>query len=376
MDQVLTKDSINWESEETHWLGGERLPTAPNLKAHLWLRSSGTSGKQKWVALSKQALLVSAKSVNQWIVSNEQDIWWLGLPTYHVGGLAVLARAYLSKAKVVHSSNIKWNTTDFIKDLETYKITLLSLVPTQVYDLVAEKLSAPKSVRTVFVGGGALAQDLYEQARKLGWPLLCTFGMTETCSMIACHKLSQSMKTSEFFILPHVEVKSLEETLWIKSPALLTGQMEKQSSTADADFRYIDPKKDGWLPTEDLIELKDRLLILKGRQTNSVKILGELVQIEEVENNFRNFIMQLNPTLLEKCQFVVGPVADARQENILTLFIESHSCSWTSWKQSLSAYNQTQQGPWRIGPIAWVQQLPRNAMGKVLRQELKQQFYS
>ena len=365
--------TINWLNDETYWLGGEKLESAPNLLGHLWLRSSGTSGKQKWVALSKKALLASAKTVNEWIHSSEKDVWWLGLPTYHVGGLSILARAYLSKAKVVHAGQSKWNATQFIQDIESNKVTLLSLVPTQVYDLIVEKIKAPKTVRVVLVGGGALSQDLYDQAKQLGWPLLCTFGMTETCSMIACHKANQIMKTSEFFILPHANAKSSDGVLWIQGESLLTGQMEKQS---DSQWHWVDPKKEGWLPTEDLIELKDRLLILKGRQTNSVKILGVLVQIEEVENSFRDFLMQVNPLLLSKVQFVVSPVPDARQENGLAVFIEGSQFSWKSWMQSISAFNKTQQGPWRIERLAYVQQLPRNAMGKVLRQELKQQFYA
>ncbi len=364
--------NIDWKSEEIYWLGGDSLSNAPSLPSHLWLRSSGTSGKQKWVALSKQAILASAKSVNEWINSKDQDVWWLGLPTYHVGGLSILARAYLSKAKVVHSSVEKWSTKYFIQDLETHKVTLLSLVPTQVYDLVSANTKAPSSVRAVFVGGGALSQDLYDQAKQLGWPLLCTFGMTETCSMIACHKPNQPMKTSEFLILPHAEVKTCGGTAWIQSLSLLTGQMERSEN---GPWQWLDPKKEGWLPTEDLIELKDRLLILKGRQTNSVKILGELVQIEEVENSFREFLMQINPLLLSKVQFVVSPIPDMRQENGLAVFIEGAEFSWKSWMHSISAYNKMRQGPWRIERIACVQQLPRNAMGKVQRQQLKEQFY-
>ena len=364
---------IDWQNAETYWLGGNPVEEAPDLPAHVWLRSSGTSGKQKWVALSKEALLTSAKAVNDWIQSNDQDIWWIGIPTYHVGGLAILARAHLSKASVVYSSSEKWNPVQFTQDLEQHKITLLSLVPTQVYDLVVQKITAPQSVRVVFVGGGALAQDLYDQARELGWTLLCTFGMTETSSMIACHKPQTLMKTSEFSLLPHVAIKVVNQNMWVKSSALLTGQLEKSDQ---GPFLWVDPKKDGWLPTEDLIELKDGLLCTRGRQTNSVKILGELVQIEEVENNFRNFVMQINPDLLQHHQFILSSVPDARQENALALFIEGRHFSWKAWMHSLSAYNQTQQGPWRIDRMAWVEKLPRNDMGKVQRQQLKQQFYS
>lgn len=364
MDKAL---KIDFQNDETYWLNGDPIEDAPYLPGHIWLKSSGTSGKQKWVALSKKAILASAQSVNTWIHSTQEDVWWLGLPTYHVGGLAILARASLSGAKITQASSAKWDPEALIKDIEQHKVTLLSLVPTQIYDLVQKKRTAPKSVRVVFVGGGALAQDLYEQAKQLGWPLLCTFGMTETSSMIACHRPENEMKTSEFFILPHAEVKAVDQVMWVKAPSLLTGQLER---SGEGPWQYTDPKKDGWLPTEDLIELKDDRVILKGRQSNSVKVLGELVQIEEVENNFRNFVMQINPALLDKYQITLSSVPDARQENALALFIEGKTFSWKLWMQSLSQFNQTQQGPWRIDRMAWVKQLPRNAMGKVQRQQL------
>lgn len=374
--------NINWNSQETEWLMASDKKThevfltakakAPSLLAHIWLQSSGTSGKQKWVALSKQAILTSAQSVNTWIQSNAQDVWWLGIPSYHVGGLSILARAFLSHSKVVNSSSEKWSIKSFITDIEKHKVSLISLVPTQVFDLVEQKIKAPSSVRAVFVGGGALAQDLYEKAQSLSWPILCTFGMTETCSQIACHPLNKMMKTSDFLVLPHAEVKKMNGLLAIRSSSLLTGQLERSSG----DWQWVDPKKDGWLLTEDLVELNRDLLCVKGRQTNSVKVLGELVQVEEVELSFRNFVLDKNPSLLEQSDFIVSSVPDARQENALALFVESKNFSWNKWLKSLSEFNQLQKGPWRIDRIAWITQLPRNEMGKIQRQQFKKQFYA
>lgn len=374
--------SIQWDSEETYWLIAEDKATsevflsakhaAPELPGHIWLQSSGTSGKQKWVALSKKAILASAEAVNQWISSTNKDIWWLGISSYRVGGLAILARAFLSESNVVYSTSDKWSVFSLLKDIDNHKITLISLVPTQIYDLISLKISPPASVRVVFVGGGFLAQDLYDQALALGWPLLCTFAMTEASSQIACHSLTSPMKTSEFLILPHMEVKNSSEGMLVRSSALLSGQLER---TKEKAWKWVDPKKDGWLHTEDLIELDEGLLRLKGRQTNSVKILGELVQIEEVEVNFRNFVLQKNPALLEKSDFIISPTPDARQENALALFVEGEKFYWQSWMQSISDYNQKQKGPWRIDRIAWIGELPRNEMGKVQRQEFKAQFY-
>src|SRR5688572_32857682 len=93
------------------------------LKAHVWLATSGTSGALKLTALSKKALLASAASVNRYLQSDSRDVWCCVLPTFHVGGLGIYARALLSGARVVSET---WDPARFAANRE---ITLASLVP-------------------------------------------------------------------------------------------------------------------------------------------------------------------------------------------------------------------------------------------------------
>ena len=88
--------NLNWNSEKSelllplHWENKLTLSDLPNLSGHVWLSTSGSSMAPKLVALSKQALLNSAKSVNQWLQVTAQDVWVNVLPCYHVGGLSVV----------------------------------------------------------------------------------------------------------------------------------------------------------------------------------------------------------------------------------------------------------------------------------------------
>ena len=72
----------------------------PALSGHLLFASSGSSGDRKWVALSKEAILASAKMVNEHLSAVPSDHWLLALPDFHVGGMGVLARAYASACPV------------------------------------------------------------------------------------------------------------------------------------------------------------------------------------------------------------------------------------------------------------------------------------
>lgn len=150
---------IDWCSEETAILINPRLPAEEAkemrellsqvaLKGHLWLATSGTK-ELKWVALSKEAILTSAEAVNRALGSDKNDIWLNPLPSFHVGGLGITARAYLSHATVITELG-KWDPLGFYQKLPS--ATLTSLVPAQLYDLIHLKLPAPPLLRAVIVG--------------------------------------------------------------------------------------------------------------------------------------------------------------------------------------------------------------------------------
>lgn len=273
------------------------LNRIPNFQYHIFLCTSGSSekflDKFKWVALSKDAILYSAKHVNDLLDSHSSDVWLNVLPSFHIGGLSIYARAYLSHSKVVDflSQIGSWNVHQFLNLVRDHKATLTSMVPTQVYDLVCNRLESPKSLRAVFVGGAAIAPDLYEKAVDLGWKLLPTYGMTESSSQIATgsfelmgHSFKRNLK-----VLPHMEIKvDHEDVVWIKSPALFSGYAVEREGVS----YFIDPKIDGWFCTEDVAELNQNNLILKGRRGHVVKVCGEKVNLAHIEELLYKFCIE------------------------------------------------------------------------------------
>ena len=147
---------IDWESGESYLLANPAYSACAKSNyakiiekgtawpGHIWLATSGST-VLKWVGLSKQAILASAHAVNMHLQSDGSDKWALALPDFHVGGLGILARSYLSKAavdnfKLDHQG--KWEAQAFYDYLERKGSTLTSLVPSQLYDLVQLKKQA------------------------------------------------------------------------------------------------------------------------------------------------------------------------------------------------------------------------------------------
>ncbi|HEU4888396.1 MAG TPA: AMP-binding protein, partial [Thermoanaerobaculia bacterium] len=237
-------DVIDWTSGASHVLLNPRMPAdeqarlrsfVTDLPGHLWLATSGTTGALKLAALSKEAMLASAAAVNRHLEASASDVWGSVLPSFHVGGLGIFARAFLSGGRVVRRS---WDAQTFAADRE---MTLASLVPAQVSDLVRLRLPSPANLRAVVVGGGALLDAHYCDARALGWPLLSSYGMTETCSQVA----TATLASPELMLLDHLEARTEPDgCLAFRGASLFTGYGTERG--------LIDPKVDGWLLTEDL----------------------------------------------------------------------------------------------------------------------------
>jgi O-succinylbenzoic acid--CoA ligase len=256
----------------------ERLPSRGEF---LWLATSGRSGgsKLRVVALSKAALEASALQVNATLNLAKSDLWLSPLPPFHVGGFSVVVRAALSGCK--HESFGAWDASLFVNAVHRFSATVVSLVPTQVFDLVRLRLACPDTIRAVVVGGGALAQSLHTRALELGWPVLRSYGMTETASQVATEARPCSSSSAWLPLLDHFEARTDQHgVLELRGPSLLTGWMIFEN---DGTARWEDPKRDGWFRTSDRVELRGRELRVLGRVDDLVKIRGELVDVGALE---------------------------------------------------------------------------------------------
>lgn len=350
-DADLIAERIDWTSDESHVLLNPRMPPAEqarlrsfvtDLPGHLWLATSGTTGALKLTALSKSAMLASARAVNRYLRSHADDLWMCVLPTFHVGGLGILARAFLSGAHVVRGS---WDPRDLSANRS---VTLASLVPAQVSDLVQLKLEAPPKLRAVIIGGGALSDHLYQEARALGWPLLPSYGMTETCSQVA----TATIDSEDLVLLDHVECRTeVDGRLAFRGPSLLTGY--------GTEGGFVDPKIDGWFVTEDLGAVEGDRLRIEGRRGDFVKIGGESVDLARLDAVVMSIAGQ---------HAAVIAVEDPRLGHVIHLVIEAS----VDAAQVELAFNARVHPFERARGVHRVEAIPRSVLGKLLRRELMQ----
>ena len=363
--------NIDWVSDENHLLLNPRLSNETReiyergwkrieLKEQIGIVTSGSTsvGYGRLIALSKNALLMSAQGVNTFLQSSKTDIWMKTLPDFHVGGLGILTRAHLSGAKVVESQLQRWDVTDFYHELLTSRASLLSLVPTQVFDLVKAGFQSPPSLRAIVVGGGRLDSELGDAAIQLGWPVLPSYGLTECGSQVAT---AQSSRDPRLRALSHVEIRiTKDDHIEIRSAALLTAQM---SFAADGTPSLSDPKHGGWFRTEDRGRLEpDGSLSVFGRSQDFIKIGGEGVALPQLEEKLERLRMSSGFSY----EAVLLAVADDRLGAKIVLV--SNAPDPVS-RTLVESFNSGVLPFERIREKFYVKRIPRSALGKLLRGE-------
>lgn len=321
--------------------------------------SSKRSGESiKLIALTQAAVVNSADRFNRYFQATKADNWGLVLPTFHVAGLSVLARANLVGSRVLAAD---WNPLEMQNWFAENKISFLSLVPTQVYDLVQFQVQASKSLKKVFVGGGSLDSTLAEKFQKLGWPLVETYGMTETCSMIAIKE-----QPGPFKVMPEVEVYLENGLLRIHCNSVAHSSIQMKNGQIQ-----ITEFESGWIRTEDQVYLEEKgnelYLHFLGRAFDYVKILGEGVSLLELRQKLDQVALDLN--ILPTQRFLLT-VPDIRAENAIVLAVDKNVDQQVA-DQLVQKFNQVVRGYEKIHKVIRVDQIPVSELGKIRLNELK-----
>jgi O-succinylbenzoic acid--CoA ligase len=329
---------IDFQSSQSHLLLNPRMPSAerarlekivPDLHAHVFVATSGSTGEIKLVALSKRAILASAAAVNERLEVTARDVWAAILPPFHVGGLGVYARCHLAGARALPMA---WEP----RALAESEATLASLVPAQVRDLVVAGVKPSTTLRAILVGGGIFNVERSE------WPTLPSYGMTECCSTIAI----------EDTLLGHIEARREDDgRLAFRGPSLFTGYATEQG--------LVDPKIDGWFVSEDLGEVKGRTLKVFGRAGDFVKIGGESVDLKRLDRIVKE---------LAGDDAAIVAVPDDRLGHVIHL-------ATTIEPTFVDAFNERVHPFERIREVHRIASIPRSPLGKLLRAELAQALH-
>ncbi|SKA89263.1 O-succinylbenzoic acid--CoA ligase [Prosthecobacter debontii] len=374
----MTPLQIDWHSAENHLAVNPLQPdgtagladflTAQGLSHLCLFQTSGSEGLPKWVALPKEAFLISGRAVNEHFEVTAQDHWLIALPLHHVGGFSILARAHLSGSRYTQAQG-RWQPAEFTAMCWENGITLASLVPTQVHDLVQARLTCPDPLRAVIVGGGGMSQALADAAVELGWRVFQSYGMTEAASQIATqpyNPFGAVFDVKSLQVLPHWRLHTdAEGVLTVSGPALARGYVTRATS---GSWTWRPMPEEG-LKTRDHVRLWTHgtrsFLQFVGRESGFLKILGELIHLAPLQEQMENLARQLGWSRLP----VLLAQPDPRAETRLVLVCEAGSGD----PAPLLARFHEASPPWlRVSEAIRLDHIPRSDLGKVQMEELRE----
>ena len=310
------------------------------------LETSGSEGCPKRIALNYQTLRASALMGQALEALRTGDCWLNCLPQTHVGGLAIHYRCEQAGANMLLHSG--FNPERVQQDIEQYAVTHISLVPVMLSKLLDQygDEPAPESLRTVLMGGDRLPKELAVRAVNAGWPIVVSYGMTETASRITLLRLSVDTVTEweESDVgspLPGVSLTIGDAgEVRIRSEQLFPGE-EKEVVTGDSGS--ID---------------ECGHLHIHGRLDDQILSAGYLVDPLEVEQQLLSCPSIRTVAVAGRADSEWGALVVAVTEQPLS----SSAHDWI--EQNLSSYQRPRY-------FVVVEQLKRNSSGKLDRQWLK-----
>ncbi len=386
-------------SDKEGWFSYERLmkhsvqehtftPTGQGRDTTILLFTSGTTGFPKAVMLSHDSfssyMLSSVDPVDPDIEENNL----LCLPLYHIAGLqASLAGIYAGRNLVMMR---QFEPLEWMKLVEKNRVQRSGLVPTMLKQILDHPRFCEfdlSSLKVISYGAAPMPTIVIKTAIKRlpRVSFINAFGQTETASTITMlspkdHVLEGSKQEIEKKLirlqsvgkpLPDIEVKILdangEEVSWgvtgevaCRGPRLMSGYWDDKEATQSAF-------QNGWLFTGDLgYKDQDGYIYLSGRSKDFIKRGGEMISPEEIER-----ILVNHPEVDNAA--VIGVPDEEWGERVRALIVlrPGKYISRTSLIRDIHCKLASFKTP---ESIIFVDCLPHNHLGKILKRELRQKY--
>jgi malonyl-CoA/methylmalonyl-CoA synthetase len=344
----------------------------------LIIYTSGTTGKPKGAVLTQRNLVHDAKNVaNIWEIT-ASDVLCHALPLFHVHGLCfALHTSLIAGAHVVMPDAFSPETViPLLLDRNNLPCTVFMAVPSmyaKLLDAVGDKTLDFSHIR-LWTSGSAplLVKDFERIKRAFGKEPVEREGMSET-GMNFSNPLRGKKKPGSIGLpLPglHARIVNPEtfqdvktgETgeIWLKGPAITPGYWRKPEETARTFL-------DGWFRTGDLGRIDDEgYYTLTDRLKHIIISGGENISPKEVESVINRFEGVLESS-------VIGLPDDQWGERVAAAVVTKPGVKLKA--DDLQHFCRQHLHNWKCPKeIILVENLPRNTMGKVLKEELKNLF--
>jgi len=337
------------------------------------LYTSGTTGKPKGAMLTHRNLYSNAKDVADYLKMNNDDRVVTVLPMFHVFCLTVALNApLLSGATLLIAP--KFSPKEIFALIKGYEATVFAGVPTMYNFLYQFPDGHPddlKSLRLCISGGASLPVALLKNfEQKFNVLVSEGYGLSEASPVSCFNPLDRPRKPGSIGTsILRVENKVVDELgedvpvgsvgeLIVRGPNVMKGYYKMPEETA-ATIR------NGWLHTGDMARMDEEgYFYIVDRKKDLIIIGGYNVYPREVEEVIYN-----HPDVVEVA--VVG-VPEPNQGEAINAYVVSKNPKLS--KEQIIEYCKEHLAKYKVPTtIEFLEELPKNTTGKILRRALKAQ---
>ncbi|XVE74817.1 hypothetical protein DITRI_Ditri12bG0048600 [Diplodiscus trichospermus] len=342
------------------------------------LYSSGTTGRVKGVALTHRNWAVTVAGGMR-PVRKFPLVAFCTVPLFHAYGLAISLRALASgDCLVIIGRGRPFDLRKMYRVVEEYKVSHLALAPPLIVTMVRDAAEIMggydlSSLEVLVCGGAHLSKSMIERLRKRlpKVQLAQSYGLTETSGRVfgTMGPEESRVEGATGKLVANCEAKIIDpETgaalppskpgeLWVRGALVMKGYVDNEEATA----AVVD--SEGWLRTGDLCYINNEgFLFFVDRIKELIKYKGYQVAPAELEH-----LLNSHPDVVESA---VVPFPDEEVGQVPVAFVVRQSGSNID-ESKLKDFVAQQVSPYkRIRRVIFIDSLPKNASGKLLRKEL------
>jgi len=342
--------------------------------------TSGTTGLPKGAMLTHQNLVMNTLN---WVTEMEatgEDVWLSGLPLFHIGGVnGILPFIYLGGTSVITPST-NFDPSESLRLLEKHKVTMCYFVPTQWQQICSlpEVANVDTSLLRRALWGASQAPPSTLELLTSTFPsvgIVNAFGQTEMSSNTCFLKADDAIRKMGSVGLPavNVEVRIVDldggevqpgqvGEIVYRGPTVMAGYYKNDEATAQAFLG-------GWFHSGDLVRQDDEgFIYVVDRIKDMIISGGENIYPAEVERAFEE-----HPAVAEVA--VIG-VPHPRWVETPVAIVVARGSERPAPQEVLEFVKGRLASYKKPSSVIYVDALPRNASGKILKRELRDEYES